>query len=210
MRITRAYYALVAPNILHDQITIEDPVYLEKPIVLHLAYQRLQITKWSNSYAITTASSLTRKVSSRMKGSGKVRGGSMIRDAFYFRNFGGSSRIAPHRSGQISRRNFQPAGALGALAPAIHCETSSKGGIRFDRGRGFTPVISVLHRRLDSKLTPDAPGALRCCSKGLRPRAKVYRMDIGTMLACGIAGDHDAASGLSRMIQTAHGGLHGE
>ena len=41
MRITERI-RLVAPNILHDQITIEDPVYLEKPIVYTLAYQRLQ------------------------------------------------------------------------------------------------------------------------------------------------------------------------
>src|SRR5262245_14831447 len=32
---------LAAPNVLHDQITIEDPVYLEKPIVYTLAYSRL-------------------------------------------------------------------------------------------------------------------------------------------------------------------------
>ena len=41
MRITERI-RLVAPNILHDQITIEDPAYLEKPIVYTLAYQRLQ------------------------------------------------------------------------------------------------------------------------------------------------------------------------
>jgi hypothetical protein len=41
MRITERI-RLVAPNILHDQITIEDPVFLEKPIVYTLAYSRLQ------------------------------------------------------------------------------------------------------------------------------------------------------------------------
>jgi hypothetical protein len=41
MRITERI-RLAAPNILHDQITIEDPVYLEKPIVYTLAYSRLQ------------------------------------------------------------------------------------------------------------------------------------------------------------------------
>lgn len=40
MRITERI-RLIAPNILHDQITIEDPVYLEKPIVYTLAYSRL-------------------------------------------------------------------------------------------------------------------------------------------------------------------------
>jgi len=32
---------LVAPDVLHDQITIDDPVVLEKPMVYTLAYQRL-------------------------------------------------------------------------------------------------------------------------------------------------------------------------
>jgi hypothetical protein len=32
---------LVAPDILHDQITIEDPVVLEKPMVYTIAYQRV-------------------------------------------------------------------------------------------------------------------------------------------------------------------------
>jgi hypothetical protein len=32
---------LAAPNILHDQITIEDPVVLEKPITYTLAYSRM-------------------------------------------------------------------------------------------------------------------------------------------------------------------------
>jgi hypothetical protein len=41
MRITERI-RLIAPNILHDQITIEDPVFLEKPIVYTLAYSRLQ------------------------------------------------------------------------------------------------------------------------------------------------------------------------
>jgi hypothetical protein len=40
MRITERM-RLVAPDILHDQITIEDPVVLEKPMVYTLAYQRL-------------------------------------------------------------------------------------------------------------------------------------------------------------------------
>jgi len=40
MRITERI-RLVAPNILHDQITIEDPVVLEKPITYTLAYSRM-------------------------------------------------------------------------------------------------------------------------------------------------------------------------
>jgi len=40
MRITERIH-LVAPDILHDQITIEDPVVLEKPIVYTLAYRRM-------------------------------------------------------------------------------------------------------------------------------------------------------------------------
>jgi hypothetical protein len=32
---------LVAPDVLHDQITIEDPVVLDKPVVYTLAYRRL-------------------------------------------------------------------------------------------------------------------------------------------------------------------------
>ena len=40
MRITERI-RLVAPNVLHDQITIEDPVVLEKPITYTLAYSRL-------------------------------------------------------------------------------------------------------------------------------------------------------------------------
>jgi hypothetical protein len=31
---------LAAPNVLHDEITIEDPVVLEKPITYRLAYSR--------------------------------------------------------------------------------------------------------------------------------------------------------------------------
>jgi len=41
MRITERI-RLVAPDILHDQITIEDPVVLEKPLTYTLAYRRLQ------------------------------------------------------------------------------------------------------------------------------------------------------------------------
>ena len=40
MRITERI-RLAAPNILHDQITIEDPVVLEKPITYTLAYSRM-------------------------------------------------------------------------------------------------------------------------------------------------------------------------
>jgi len=40
MRITERI-RLVAPDYLHDQITIEDPVALEKPVTYTLAYRRL-------------------------------------------------------------------------------------------------------------------------------------------------------------------------
>ncbi len=40
MRITERF-RLVAPDILHDQITIDDPVVLEKPMVYTLAYNRI-------------------------------------------------------------------------------------------------------------------------------------------------------------------------
>ena len=40
MRITERI-RLVTPDVLHDQITIEDPVVLEKPVVYTLAYRRL-------------------------------------------------------------------------------------------------------------------------------------------------------------------------
>jgi hypothetical protein len=40
MRITERM-RLVTPDILHDQITIDDPVVLEKPMIYTLAYQRL-------------------------------------------------------------------------------------------------------------------------------------------------------------------------
>jgi hypothetical protein len=32
---------LITPDVLHDQITIEDPVVLEKPMVYTLAYRRM-------------------------------------------------------------------------------------------------------------------------------------------------------------------------
>jgi hypothetical protein len=40
MRITERF-RLVAPDYLHDQITIEDPVVLEKPVTYTLAYKRM-------------------------------------------------------------------------------------------------------------------------------------------------------------------------
>ena len=40
MRITERF-KLVAPDVMHDQITIDDPVVLEKPMVYTLAYKRL-------------------------------------------------------------------------------------------------------------------------------------------------------------------------
>ena len=40
MRISERF-KLVAPDILHDQITIQDPVVLEKPMVYTLAYRRM-------------------------------------------------------------------------------------------------------------------------------------------------------------------------
>jgi hypothetical protein len=40
MRITERI-RLVTPDILHDQITIEDPIVLEKPVVYTLAYRRM-------------------------------------------------------------------------------------------------------------------------------------------------------------------------
>jgi len=40
MRISEQF-KLVAPDVLHDQITIEDPVVLEKPFTYTLAYKRL-------------------------------------------------------------------------------------------------------------------------------------------------------------------------
>jgi hypothetical protein len=40
MRITERF-RLVAPDVLHDQITIEDPVTLEKPITYTLAYRKM-------------------------------------------------------------------------------------------------------------------------------------------------------------------------
>ena len=41
MRITERLH-LVTPDVLHDQITIDDPVVLEKPVVYTLAYRRLR------------------------------------------------------------------------------------------------------------------------------------------------------------------------
>ena len=41
MRVTERL-KLVAPDILHDQITIEDPVVLEKPMVYTLAYKKMK------------------------------------------------------------------------------------------------------------------------------------------------------------------------
>jgi len=40
MRITERF-RMVAPDVLHDQVTIDDPVVLERPIVYTLAYRRL-------------------------------------------------------------------------------------------------------------------------------------------------------------------------
>jgi hypothetical protein len=40
MRISERFQ-LVAPDFLHDQITIDDPVVLEKPMTYTLAYQRV-------------------------------------------------------------------------------------------------------------------------------------------------------------------------
>jgi hypothetical protein len=40
MRITERL-RLVAPDVLHDQITIDDPVVLERPVVYTLAYRKL-------------------------------------------------------------------------------------------------------------------------------------------------------------------------
>ena len=40
MRITERF-SLAAPDVLHDQITIQDPVMLEKPITYTLSYRRL-------------------------------------------------------------------------------------------------------------------------------------------------------------------------
>jgi hypothetical protein len=40
MRITERI-RLVAPDYLHDQITIEDPIALEKPLTYTLAYRRM-------------------------------------------------------------------------------------------------------------------------------------------------------------------------
>ena len=40
MRITERI-KLVTPDVMHDQITIDDPVVLEKPMVYTLAYKRL-------------------------------------------------------------------------------------------------------------------------------------------------------------------------
>jgi hypothetical protein len=40
MRITERI-GLVTPDVLHDQITIQDPVMLEKPITYTLSYRRL-------------------------------------------------------------------------------------------------------------------------------------------------------------------------
>jgi hypothetical protein len=39
MRITERI-RLVTPDVLHDQITIDDPVVLEKPMIYTLAYRR--------------------------------------------------------------------------------------------------------------------------------------------------------------------------
>ena len=41
MRITERI-RLVTPDVLHDQITIDDPIVLEKPVVYTLAYRRLK------------------------------------------------------------------------------------------------------------------------------------------------------------------------
>ena len=40
MRITERIH-LITPEILHDQITIEDPVVLEKPVTYTVAYKRM-------------------------------------------------------------------------------------------------------------------------------------------------------------------------
>jgi hypothetical protein len=40
MRITERFH-LVAPDVLHDQVTVDDPVVLEKPWTFTFAYRRL-------------------------------------------------------------------------------------------------------------------------------------------------------------------------
>ena len=58
MRITERM-RLVAPDVLHDQITIEDPVVLEKPVIYTLAIAGCATTRWWSSCARTIASTST-------------------------------------------------------------------------------------------------------------------------------------------------------
>ena len=69
MRITERI-RLVTPDVLHDQITIEDPVVLEKPFTYTLAYCRLPTTRWWSSCARTIANTSTSRVV-RMKVEGQ-------------------------------------------------------------------------------------------------------------------------------------------
>ena len=69
MRITERI-RLVAADVLHDQITISDPVVLEKPCYT-LAYSACRATRWWSSCARTTASTWTSRAKSEC-GSGAM------------------------------------------------------------------------------------------------------------------------------------------
>ncbi len=57
---------MLSPEMLQDQVTIEDPVVLEKPAVYTLAFQThaRRLRNGSNLFAITIVNTSTRRVSS--------------------------------------------------------------------------------------------------------------------------------------------------
>jgi hypothetical protein len=66
MRITERI-RLIAPDMLHDQITIEDPLALEKPVVYTLAYRRMPNYKMVEFVCENNREYLDEKGAVRMK-----------------------------------------------------------------------------------------------------------------------------------------------
>jgi hypothetical protein len=62
LRITERI-TLVSADVLQDQITLDDPVVLEKPVTYTLNYRVSRNTRWLNSSATTTASTPTTRAS---------------------------------------------------------------------------------------------------------------------------------------------------
>ena len=139
MRITERI-RLVTPDLLHDQITVEDPVVLEKPFTYTLAYRRMPNYKMVEFVCENNREYIDEKGAVRMRLAGSDSHGESIDAGSGDR---GLLAVPPQVAGAGARRAAQSAGAVESR------QAATEAAVRSHRARGSStwPAVRLVALR---------------------------------------------------------------